>query len=134
MSENDENGSEVGYGRPPKHTRFKKGESGNPSGKRKGTRSRVNELERFLNETITVNEAGRRRQMRPMEIVRKKLFQLAAQGDLQAIKVMLELEKLVDAHQVVEQKKAVDFAEMSKKFEKIFGPSIGEVMAKKPSL
>ena len=27
---------EVGYGKPPKHTRFKKGQSGNPKGRPKG--------------------------------------------------------------------------------------------------
>ena len=48
----------TGYKRPPKHTRFKKGESGNPSGKRKGTRSRVNELERFLNTLGTIATAA----------------------------------------------------------------------------
>lgn len=30
----------VGYGRPPQATRFRKGQSGNPAGKRKGTRNR----------------------------------------------------------------------------------------------
>jgi hypothetical protein len=29
---------EVGYGKPPKHSRFKKGKSGNPQGRSKGTK------------------------------------------------------------------------------------------------
>ena len=32
----------VGYGKPPKRTRFKKGHSGNPKGRKKGSRNRVN--------------------------------------------------------------------------------------------
>ena len=33
--------SEVGYKRPPQHTRFKKGQSGNPSGKKKSKAAEV---------------------------------------------------------------------------------------------
>ena len=29
----------VGYGKPPRHSQFKPGQSGNPTGKRKGARS-----------------------------------------------------------------------------------------------
>ena len=35
-------GYRIGYCRPPKRTRFKKGTSGNPKGRRKGSRNRVN--------------------------------------------------------------------------------------------
>src|SRR6202022_3261656 len=30
---------DVGYGKPPKHTRFRAGQSGNPAGRRKGVRN-----------------------------------------------------------------------------------------------
>jgi hypothetical protein len=120
MSDESSDGDyEVGYGRPPTHSRFKQGQSGNPSGKRKGSRSRVKELERFLDTPIHVNENGRRRQMRPMEIVRKKMFQLAAQGDVRAIKLMLDMEQLVDAHRVVERDKQVDFRKIGELFDKL---------------
>ncbi len=32
---------EIGYGKPPKHTRFKKGQCGNPKGRPKGARNRL---------------------------------------------------------------------------------------------
>jgi len=32
-------GYEIGYGNPPKHTRFRPGRSGNPAGRRKGVRN-----------------------------------------------------------------------------------------------
>lgn len=115
---------EVGYGKPPGQTRFKKGQSGNPSGKRKGGRSRVKELERFLDTPIFVNENGRRRQMRPMEIVRKRMFQLAAQGDVRAIKLMLDMEHLVDAHRVVEKDRQVDLSRSRDLFIKLAGGSL----------
>jgi hypothetical protein len=32
---------DVGYGKPPLHTRFRKGQSGNPKGRSKGTRTQL---------------------------------------------------------------------------------------------
>jgi hypothetical protein len=34
-------GYEVGYGKPPRHSKFKKGQSGNPKGRPKGSRNRL---------------------------------------------------------------------------------------------
>lgn len=36
----NDTGYEVGYGKPPKSTRFKKGQSGNPGGRPRGASSR----------------------------------------------------------------------------------------------
>jgi Family of unknown function (DUF5681) len=33
MPDNRDSDYQVGYGKPPQHTRFKKGESGNPAGR-----------------------------------------------------------------------------------------------------
>ena len=47
MSSDDED-YEVGYGKPPKDSRFKLGQSGNPNGRPKGSRNRVpSEFERI---------------------------------------------------------------------------------------
>lgn len=49
----------VGYGRPPKATRFAKGTSGNPSGRPRGSRDLRADLQDELAELISVNdEAG----------------------------------------------------------------------------
>jgi hypothetical protein len=56
----------VGRGKPPVHTRFKKGQSGNPKGRRKGkvTVADVDAvLDQVLNSLIDVNENGRPRKM-----------------------------------------------------------------------
>ena len=50
---------QVGQGRPPLHTRFKKGESGNPSGRR--AKSLPALLAAALNETVVVTIDGQRR-------------------------------------------------------------------------
>lgn len=56
----------VGRGKPPLHTRFKKGQSGNPKGRRKGnvTVADVDAvLNQVLNSLINVNENGRPQKM-----------------------------------------------------------------------
>ena len=50
---------EVGYGRPPKKHRFKKGRSGNVHGRPKGTKNFVTDLREELNEKITIREGGK---------------------------------------------------------------------------
>ena len=52
---------EVGYRKPPKHTRFKPGRSGNPRGRAKETRNLRTDLVDELAERILISEGGRRR-------------------------------------------------------------------------
>jgi hypothetical protein len=49
---------EVGYGRPPQHTRFKPGQSGNAKGRPKGARNLATDLKEILGQTVRVTENG----------------------------------------------------------------------------
>jgi len=79
------NGAErVGYGNPPKATRFKKGQSGNPRGRRKGTLNVATVLERALREKVVINENGRRKTITKLEAVIKQMVNKGASGDLRS--------------------------------------------------
>ena len=54
QSENED--SKVGYGKPPKHSRFKKGQSGNPRGKPRGTKNSATLLRQALLASVIVKE------------------------------------------------------------------------------
>jgi hypothetical protein len=84
-------GYEVGYGKPPKHTRFRKGTSGNPSGRPKKTVGFDDELIREFNSPITVSENGKRRRIPKVRGIFKQMTNKALAGDVRAARVVLPL-------------------------------------------
>lgn len=80
---------EVGYGKPPKHTQFAKGKSGNPKGRGKGVRNFATEIRDELNSRIPVTENGKRKKITKRKAVAKQLVNKAASGDPKAIPVLL---------------------------------------------
>jgi hypothetical protein len=81
----------VGYGNPPEHTRFKKGMSGNPKGRPKGTRNLATVLEQTLRERVVINENGTRRIVTKLQAAVKQLVNKAASGDLAAMRQLSSL-------------------------------------------
>jgi len=58
-----------GHGKPPRHDDFKKGQSGNPRGRRPGSKNLATLLESALNQPVTVTENARRRKVTKREAV-----------------------------------------------------------------
>jgi len=90
---------EVGHGKPPKHTQFKPGESGNPKGRPKGTKNLATDLSEELAEMIVVNEGGRQLKISKQRAMIKSLLAKALKGDTRAATVLLKL--LIDAEQAI---------------------------------
>jgi len=88
---------EVGYSKPPRETRFKKGQSGNPSGRPKGTRNVAAVLARELRTKIVINESGKRKSVTKLEAATKQLVNKAIQGDLAALRLLNALAQSLDA-------------------------------------
>jgi Family of unknown function (DUF5681) len=87
----------VGYGKPPQHSRFVKGQSGNPKGRTKGRRNLSATLLAILNERVTVTENGRRRTISKLEAAFKQIVNRAAAGDVPALKLLIQLFPGVEA-------------------------------------
>jgi len=81
----------IGYGNPPIHTRFRKGESGNPRGRPKGTLNMATVLARTLREKVSINENGQRKVITKLEAAVKQLVNKAASGDLRALRHLADL-------------------------------------------
>jgi len=81
----------VGYGKPPVHSRFRPGQSGYPSGRRKGSRNLKTDVKRTLSMPLRVKEAGRTRKRSTQEAALMVLREKALQGDIRSIVHLLEL-------------------------------------------
>src|SRR5215471_10450644 len=82
---------EVGYGKPPHHTRFKKGQSGNPRGRPCGSKNLKTLLSEALNEHVIITENGRRRKITKREAIVREVVNCSATPDLRAVKIVFDL-------------------------------------------
>jgi hypothetical protein len=71
---------DLGYGRPPRSTRFQKGRSGNPRGRPRGSRSEI-PYDSVLGQMVTVREDGRERRVTAAEAFLLQLTQKGLAGD-----------------------------------------------------
>ena len=81
--------NEIGYGRAPKTSRFKTGVSGNPSGKKKGTRNFRSELQDELASEVSIVVDGQNHRATKQRALAMALVGAAIAGDLRAIAIIL---------------------------------------------
>lgn len=87
----------VGYGQPPVHGQFKKGQSGNPSGKKKGAINLKKIFIDVFSEEMTFTEAGVEKRGSASHFLVKRLRQEALKGDKRMMRTSLSyLEKYSD--------------------------------------
>jgi tetratricopeptide (TPR) repeat protein len=83
--------SSVGYKHPPATGQFKKGTSGNPKGRRKGSPNVANLTKAALNQPVTVREGGKTRVMPAAEAIIRSLVAKGGQGDAASLKAVMEI-------------------------------------------
>lgn len=89
---------EVGYGKPPRHSQFKKGEpSRNPSGRPRREPTFLEEFEKELNTRVEVQEGGRKRRYTKRRLMAKQLVNLAVKGDRASLRLAQGIMTAVDA-------------------------------------
>jgi hypothetical protein len=97
MPDSRDSDYQVGYAKPPQHTRFKKGESGNPTGRPKGSKNLTTLLEKELKQRVVVTENGRRRSITKQEAMVKHLVNKAVSGDRPLMQLLLDEIRLLEA-------------------------------------
>lgn len=84
-------GYEIGYGKPPEHSRFQKGRSGNPKGRPKQTKNLRTDLTEELRELIPIREGDRTYRISKQRAVFKSLFAKAVKGDSRSLSILFSL-------------------------------------------
>jgi hypothetical protein len=89
MPPDDQRDYKVGYRKPPSHTRFVKGQSGNPRGRAPGAKNMKTLLTKALNELVVVTDNGGRRKVSKREAIITQLVNRSAKADFKAIQILL---------------------------------------------
>ena len=83
--------NEVGYKRPPQHSRFKPGQSGNPSGRAKGSQNLKTLFQKILKEEVSLREGTDVRKVSKAEAIMRGLVVGALKGDTRSIVTLFRL-------------------------------------------
>ena len=84
------NTDKVGYCKPPKHSQFQKGKSGNPKGRPKGSKDAASIMNEMFLKPLTIIHNGKSAKMPTIVVVLVRLLTLAIQGDHKAMKLALD--------------------------------------------
>jgi Family of unknown function (DUF5681) len=82
-------GYDVGYGKPPQHTKFVRGQIGNPKGRPKGSKNFKTLLQAELMTPLPIVENGKRKKITKQGAVVKQLVNKAAAGDPRTMVALL---------------------------------------------
>jgi len=91
MSDHDDDDYEVGYRKPPRHTRFRNGQSGNPKGRPKDTKNLATDLGEELGERIIIRENGKVVKITKQRAIIKSTVAKATTGDPRSVDIVTRL-------------------------------------------
>jgi Family of unknown function (DUF5681) len=82
---------DVGYKKPPRTTQFKRGQSGNPKGRPKGSKNFGSHVASTFARKISVHEKGKERRISVAEAMLLKMSAKAIGGDMTAMRLAIGL-------------------------------------------
>lgn len=88
MSKDDD----IGYGRPPKKSQFKKGQSGNPKGRPKNKAAETDDLDLLLDSPAKIRVGGKLEKTTNLGLMRASILKRAMEGDLKAAQYIEKLD------------------------------------------
>ena len=91
-----EGAEKVGYCRPPRATRFRPGQSGNPRGRPRKPKPVQELLAMELRRRVVIRENGREQRIPKLELVMKRLVNDAIQGSYPAVRLLIDLIKVAE--------------------------------------
>ncbi|MCL2673668.1 MAG: DUF5681 domain-containing protein [Alphaproteobacteria bacterium] len=93
----DDTEDKVGFCRPPKATRFKPGQSGNPTGRPRGSKNTYKLLDGILNQNVQVTQDGKPIRISKKAAVLLQAVNTAVKGDIKSIQTLFPHMLAVDA-------------------------------------
>jgi hypothetical protein len=91
--------AKVGYGCPPEHSQFKPGQSGNLSGRAKGSQNFKTLFNRILNEEISLREGSDVKKLSKAEAIVRGVVIGALKGDTRNTAILFRLAEQVGQFQ-----------------------------------
>lgn len=107
MANNDE--YDVGYKKPPAHTRFKAGQSGNPKGRKKGSISLEDVILKELLSKVKIREGDKEHKVTKLSALIKSRTNTAIKGDRHAFADVMKLLERAD----IDLQKAAEAMDLS---------------------
>jgi hypothetical protein len=131
----DEADDHVGYGRPPKRTRFKPGVSGNLSGRPKRRPTIDDFIRKLLDGPATILKEGHKITVSGREAVAFTFFAGALKGERDSLKKVDAVDQEGDGEQFEEEIIPAEEAEIIETFsEQVAGASSGDAEPEPPAL
>jgi hypothetical protein len=95
----DGDDDETGYGKPPKHTRWPDGQSGNPNRRYpKRVETTVELIDKLLLKPLEITVGEKSRRVTTLEAILFRLWQKEVLGDPRALKIRLKYQEFARQH------------------------------------
>ena len=88
----EENKYKIGYGKPPKETQFKEGESGNKRGIPRGRKNNLTIFNEILQKKVWIkDEQGEKTKISKVQLIFMQQINKASKGDSKAVQIIMPL-------------------------------------------